>query len=124
MKTLKVFLVLFLAGAIFAPDAAFAARMLGKDHRCGKVICCCPDMCRKMKQEATCHSAAPIKCGLQQARSGPRSLVPDWVAPVRIALLPSFQLDRSRLSALFREPFARLRSNPQSPLDKPPTAVL
>jgi hypothetical protein len=125
MKRWRGIWAFILIAGFLAPDVVIAMRTLAAHNPCGKLICCCPVMCKHAKKEdAHCHRTSDTRCGIKTATSQDAFLVSEHLpAPTfRIVSIttqspPSSWMTQSATSFLF------LPDAHDLSLDKPPATL-
>src|SRR5579864_5361275 len=121
MKRLNLALVLLVLWGVVSPDSATAVPLQQAGNPCGRVVCCCPHMCKMIRQQRlACKIHHRRSCGIQSA-SAEASLSPFSLAGLRITIVPnSLTYSQARGSKLLPEACRTFTPADRSPLDKPP----
>ena len=121
MKTISLMLVLLVLSGVVWPDAATAVPEQRAENPCGKVVCCCPHICKKVKEKKlACKIRDRQTCGIKSA-SPEVSLSPTSLAGLRITIVSQSLADsQPRNSKLPLESCRQFDPADRFPLDKPP----
>src|ERR1700749_1719773 len=119
MKSLTLLLALLVFSGVVMPTATAFAAYQRAENPCGMVFCCCPQMCKMLKQKKLAGQMCERHhCGIKSA-SAAVSLSPFSVVDLRTAILSDSLADiHSMNSTLSPGAWRTFASAGRSALDK------